>query len=242
MFTQRVGVRQGCPLSTFLYIMWSSCMMKDMIGSLPALPQSPLGYPHFHCTYADDMILHGLGEWLQMLFNAFINSASPYNLTINGDKCCLLRLKNDDIVTSSVGEELPTKQDIKYLGSLLQNDGGVGRELQTRIAQCKQVLAQLLLFFRRSRASLVWKFVVTDLLVRSRLCYGLECVALNPSQDRLLDRFQMYVIRRVTSAPSTFVDREWTNHQVWMLIQRALSRSGSRATLQTYSGLLPKGG
>ena len=76
------------------------------------------------------------------------------------------------------------------------------------------------LFWNKANTSIKWKIQVFNSIVRSKLLYSLECIQLIASEISKLNGFQNKMLRKILGKPSTFVDREETNSEMYEEIQR----------------------
>ena len=85
--------------------------------------------------------------------------------------------------------------EYKYLGSVMQEDGEIDREVSSRIQAgwVKWRAASGVLCDRRVPMKLKGKFYGT--VVRPVLCYGSECWALNKVQEQKLHVAEMRMLR-----------------------------------------------
>ena len=71
-------------------------------------------------------------------------------------------------------------------------------------------------FLKHSKASTKTKLWVYDAVVRAKLVYGLESVQINQAMQKRLVAFQLRGIRQILKIPTTFINRYYTNEQVFI--------------------------
>ena len=96
---QQTGIRQGCPLSPYLFIILLSSIMKDIDNNLTEeetniLNQGKLCKATFNkLFYADDtLIMTTATEAAELILHKIPKESAHYNLKLNQSKCCLLRM------------------------------------------------------------------------------------------------------------------------------------------------------
>eukprot|EP00971_Amphidinium_carterae_P344108 6484291-Amphidinium_carterae.1 len=129
-FTQRCGIKQGCCLSPFLFILVTSIMFTEILqdyntldGPFPSL--LPLGAMYPCLLYADDTLLlrKNLLE-LHLLLRLVVEHSLLYGLLLNEAKCKLFvisRLPIGELLFPS--EKIVLKvRELIYLGALFTSD------------------------------------------------------------------------------------------------------------------------
>jgi len=215
---QSTGIRQGCPLSPYLFILLMTVMILDIKAKLttPAQREPIKGLEFSEILYADDTLIFGRSTLvLKKLLKAIQVESEYYNMRLNYDKCINLTLnRNLSNITYQNGELVPRKTKAIYLGTLLTDTNDHHAEINNRIAECTTTANKLKLFWNKANTTIKWKLQVFDAIVRSKLLYGLETVQLTQNEKLRIDAHQMKGIRRILKIPPTHIDRTWTNNLV----------------------------
>lgn len=73
----------------------------------------------------------------------------------------------------------------------------------------------MITFWKRCRVSRRFKIQVWDMVIRSKLMYGIETLALTESHKRNLDTCHLNGLRQILKIPTTVVDRKYTSEYVF---------------------------
>ena len=90
----------------------------------------------------------------------------------------------------------------KYLGTLVAHTGCVTTEVRARIRKAMAALTKLARYVWNQHIPLELKVALYLSLIRSILCYGLECWHLQHGHLRELEQFQMRALRWLAKAPA----------------------------------------
>ena len=220
---QNSGIRQGCPLSPYLFVLLMSAMFTDIKSRLntPKQQEPIRGIKYTEILYADDTLIFGnYTKHINMLLAEIQRESSYYNMELNLDKCINLTLnRHQSSIRYMDGTLVPRKQFATYLGTLLTDTVDNRKEIMSRIFDSTRTCNKLKLFWNKARTSLRWKIKVFHSIIRSKLLYGLECIQLNQAERNKLNAFQIKCYRRILHIPPTSVDRTVTNEDVKRILQ-----------------------
>ena len=209
-FAVTSGVRQGCPVSPFLFNFAIEDVLQNALSGLPnggveLLP----GNRVFDLEYADDIaLLSDNTQAAQQALNRLAIEVSRYGMCFAPSKCKVLLQDWQEPVPALTlcGVQLELVENFKYLGSLITAGGGVGEEITSRIARARTAFANLRHLWRRRDIRLSLKGRVYNAAVRSVLLYGCETWPLRAEDARRLSVFDHRCLRSIA--------RVWWEHRV----------------------------
>ena len=164
--TQDIGIRQGCPLSPYLYIIATSCLTEDFLRDLQ-LTDTPEGTSFPTLLFADDtLLLTKTARQMTKALNLIIEHSRTYNLYLNKEKCQLL--VTNDLGCNVLFPEgtLVKKHDtIKYLGTTFSATLDVGLITRQKLAEAAQTLRLLMPLWKDTQISKAWKLTVFNAII-----------------------------------------------------------------------------
>ena len=178
---QSSGIRQGCPLSPYLFVIVMSCVDFEIrMNSSRWVQNGRIPNLDFDMIYyADDTIIfstdnRALNELLKLteLFSG------KYGLRLNKDKCVAIQMNNDGVVHFENGEPLPNKFETTYLGNEPNRDVNIKHEILNKMQEVRKTWYKLLPYWKATNANVKWQLLIFDAVIRSKLLYGLETVHL----------------------------------------------------------------
>ena len=215
--TQDIGIRQGCPLSPYLYIIATSCLMQDFLSDYNhQINMPPDGTIYPTLLFADDtLLLTKTAKHMTDTLALIINHSHNYNLELNKDKCQLL-VTNDLGCPVYFPDRTPvTKHEsIKYLGATFHAKLDMGHILRLKVSEAAQTLRTLAPLWSDTQITTAWKLTVFNALIRTRIFYTLETLEITPSQQKKLDTLYYRGLRKILKKPSTYIDRTWTHERL----------------------------
>ena len=214
---QITGIRQGCPLSPYLFIIIMSCLFHDIhkYDRLKLGEQRMEGMEHDEVLYADDTICMTQDEEaMNRILSAIETEGAKYGLKLNRTKCEYLHFGNATPVNFKDGTPVPQKAEVKYLGCNINDKGDPAREVSRRIRECMATLNKLHPFFYHTDNSVSRKLQMFNSVISSKLMYGMETIEMNLSLKQKLDTFQLKCLRQIMHLPTTYINREFSNDYV----------------------------
>ena len=201
------GVRGGCSLLPILFNMYSECHTK---GALERFGDFKIGGKIIHTVkYADDLVLLAKEEKvLQDTIDKLIEIGGYYGMERNVEKTKVMRISRQPFPVKIMAhqKQLKNVESIKYLGSILTNDGRCTCEINFRIAVAKAA-------FNKKRALFTGAL---DLELRKKLMkcyiwsialYGAETWTLRAVDQKQLESFEMWCWGRMEKI-------SWTDHVI----------------------------
>jgi len=198
--TQNAGIRQGCPLSPYLFILVMSVMFHDIHADIDReICNSRLDRIRFtEILYADDTLLVTKNTaGTNALLNKIERESAYYGLKLNQNKCCVLSMNGRNRIRFLDGTAVPHAEEITYLGGSLTSNISTANEVSNRISAAMATWKKLDVFWKQAQCSTGNKIGIFDAVVKSRLLYGLETLEIPKSQMSRLEAFHLKGLRKI---------------------------------------------
>ena len=223
--TPHTGIRQGCPLSPYLFIIVMTVLLADVDRRLlsTGVPTNTwsVGKPVYDIEYADDTLLFGVTITAVEYLRNVQSEATLYGLFLNFTKTEYLKTQHNNTPPSFIDSTpTPTNEKIKYLGSMVSWNNPTLEAINHRISQAHIAYGKLSQFWKTSvpkttRLTIFRSYVVSVLL------YGLSTLTLEDKHLKKIDSWYYQFLRRVVGIKAAFYSRI-PNQAVWEKANRPI--------------------
>jgi len=198
-FPVRTGVRQGCVMSGFLFIIAVDWIMRKTTTGRKTGLRWKFTTMLEDLDYADDIaLLSSKHQHMQEKTNRICKNAENIGLQINTDKTKVLRLNCR--VTNPIeikGKSVEDVDTFTYLGAIINKTGGATEDIKHRLSLARNAFAMLNPVWNSTKYSRKTKIRVFNSNVMSVLLYGAEMWKTNESDITRLETFQRKCLRRI---------------------------------------------
>lgn len=185
LFRIYLGVRQGCPMSAWLFNIFIDKCNKDAFRDKAGFK---IGREVIRTlVYADDEFISAESpEDLQCLLDSLHGVSANMGLKVNVKKTKICVFSRSGIMNESTfylgGEAIEEVSEFVYLGRLFENNGSVTKEIDRRVGAGRRVIGGVNAIVRSQRVTKQAKIAIYKGVVVPTVLYGCESWAL---PDRL---------------------------------------------------------
>ena len=230
------GIRQGCPLSPYLFIIVLSVIMSDLDDHLLdiGVPTNTwsVGRPTYDLEYADDTLLMALThEQMQQFLSGLEKIAASYGMQLNETKTEILSPPDHTAsLYFSTGARVPRATKVKYLGSMISWDKPFETAFQHRLGVAETAFKKLRLVWNcnmpRSRKVKIFQATFLPCLI-----YGLDALTLTAKNLQAINAQYYRFLRRAIGIKASYYSRV-SNDSVWEQAGRPQRASESLHAVQ----------
>ena len=191
------GVKQGCTMSGFLFLLVIDFVMKRTVeGSSNGIRWS-FTKKLDDLDFADDIaLISSTMKQCQDKVNKLKKAAQQVGLKINVGKTKTMRFNPRSQAPIKIGtDEIEEVDQFTYLGAVMNKAGGSEVDIRKRIGKAWAAFNKLKPIWRSQKFTTKTKVNVYKACVLSVLMYGCETWGLTCGEEQLIDRFQHKSLR-----------------------------------------------
>ncbi|KAK7109158.1 hypothetical protein V1264_013249 [Littorina saxatilis] len=229
-FQVGTGVRQGCILSPFLFLLVIDWVMKASTAQKRNGIQWTLWTQLDDLDFADDVaLLSHTQQQMQEKTSTVANNSARFGLNIHKGKSKVLRTNataNTTPITLD-GEALQEVDNFTYLGSIVDKQGGTDVDVRVRIGKARAAFLQLKNVWGSADLSINTKLRIFNTTVKSVLLYGAETWRTTVAITRKIQTFINSCLRRILQIrwPDTISNKDlWQRTKQLSVEQDILQR------------------
>ena len=243
---QETGIRQGCPLSPYLFILvmdrifeiipyiakehWDEIKMElppHMRGSVPGMLKTFKAL-----LYADDTLLcEEHVEKMEALLWAVEDVSGTFGLKLNKKKCVQLSILETRPIRFKNGDHMKIAESAEYLGSLFNDEANPRMEIKSRLNKAARCRFRLKEFWNKAKLNRLEKILIYEALIGAKLTYALEVLPIPESEFDKLDAEYLRGFRQIFGLETTHGHRQDgeemtnTNEKIIELVSEALKQT-----------------
>ena len=198
-FPVKSGVRQGCILSSLLFLVTIDWVMRQATSLRSRGIQWTI-FSHLQdLDFADDIpILSSTPAHLQEKSDDLNPNAKRTGLIISKRKSKIMCVNSDASRPINIeGEPLEHIEEFTFLRSVISADNSPQKDIKARLNKARRAFSRLKNIWKSKRYSLKTKVRIYNSSVKSVLLYGSECWRIVKSDINKVNAFHNSCLRRI---------------------------------------------
>ena len=207
-FGVKVGLRQGCVMSPWLFNVFIDGVVREVKSRLENGGASMVGedgsiWKLCQLLFADDTVLVADSEFkLRQLILEFCRACEKRKLRVNIDKSKVLKCSRAGLIGELAiginGELIEEVENFKYLGSQISVKGGTERDVNCRLNEASKCLGGLKSVLKNRYLGMESKKRLYESVIVPTVLYGAETWCLRETERKKLNVFEMKCLRGMT--------------------------------------------
>ncbi|PFX16654.1 Transposon TX1 uncharacterized 149 kDa protein [Stylophora pistillata] len=144
-FQVKTGVKQGCVMSGFLFLLAIDWIMQETTNLAKTGIRWKFPSQLEDLDYADDIALISTNHRQMQKTDKLTEAAQRVGLNISKSKTCILKInyKNNNSIKFQNGQDIQETNDFTYLGACVSADGGADNGIESRLCKAKTAFRKL---------------------------------------------------------------------------------------------------
>ena len=213
-FQIKTGVRQGCLLSPFLFLLAIDWIMRTTTEQRKNGIRWTLWTQLDDLDFADDLALlsHSYHQ-MQDKINTLIETSSQVGLNIHEGKTKNIRINTTTTEPITLGDTmLEEVESFTYLGSIISSQGGTDADVKARIGKARTSFLLLKNIWNSREIREMTKIRIFNSNVKSVLLYGAETWRINKITINKVQTFINKCLRRIVKI---YWPNKISNNDLW---------------------------
>ena len=162
---QNSGIRQGCPLSPYLFVMVMTCIEADVLEQISAETKNHRldNIDYDMVFYADDTIVFSqTKDGIEEILGHIQRISGKYGLKLNQDKCVNMNMNTNGAQKLGTHADDYRMKDVEaamYLGNKLNKRASVKEEINHQMQQVTITWKRLHVYWKATNASKKWQLL-----------------------------------------------------------------------------------
>ena len=211
-FCVQTGVRQGCLLSPFLFLLAMDWVTKQSTAERKNGIQWTMWAQLDDLDFADDLaLLSHTQQQMQEKTSTIATNSARLGLNIHRGKSKVMRVNSANTAPIMLeGEALEEVEEFTYLGSIVNKQGGTDADVRVRIGKARVAYLQLKNIWSAKDLAITTKIKIFNSNVKSVLLYGAETWRTTVNTTNKIQSFINTCLRRILQIhwPNTISNKE----------------------------------